>query len=128
MFQKPAQALSGADMGGGFDGIGGERIDRCAKIIAPPVERAAACLIAAENRIAPVGPDFEMPLTSEDDNPWGLAVPLAEKDCIFGRFMSGMQYNWLQSGKLIELEATHGIQPTAFLQVQKEKLKDWLEE
>jgi len=33
--------------------------------------------------------DFEMPLASEDDNPWALAVPLAEKDCVFGHFMSG---------------------------------------
>jgi len=48
---------------------------------------------------------YEMNLTSEDDNPWALAVPLAEKDCVFGRFMSGMQYDWLSSGKLIELEA-----------------------
>ncbi len=47
---------------------------------------------------------FEMPLGSEDDNPWSLAVPLAEKDCVFGNMMSGLQYNWLQSGKLIELE------------------------
>ena len=73
-------------------------------------------------------PDFEMPLTSEDDNPWGLAVPLAEKDCVFGRFMSGMQHHWLQSGELIALEEKHGIQPTAFLQVNQERLKDWLEE
>jgi len=73
-------------------------------------------------------PDFEMPLTSEDDNPWALAVPLAEKDCVFGRFMSGMQYDWLQSGALIEMEKKHGIQPTAFLQIQQEKLKDWLAE
>jgi len=73
-------------------------------------------------------PDFEMPLTSEDDNPWALAVPLAEKECVFGNFMSGMQYNWLQSGKLIEWEKKHGIQPTAFLQIQQDKLKDWLAE
>ncbi len=73
-------------------------------------------------------PEFEMPLNSEDDNPWALAVPLAEKDCVFGRFMSGMQYDWLQSGKLIELEKKHGIQATAFLQVQQERLKDWLAE
>ncbi len=70
--------------------------------------------------------DFEMPLASEDDNPWGLAVPLAEKDCVLGNMMSGLQYNWLQSGKLIELEAKWGIQETAFLKSQKEKLADWL--
>ncbi|MDJ0981600.1 MAG: transporter substrate-binding domain-containing protein [Kiloniellales bacterium] len=72
--------------------------------------------------------DFEMPLASEDDNPWGLAVPLAEKNCVFGRFMSGMQYNWLQSGRLIELEEKWGIQATAFLKAQQERLADWLAE
>ena len=71
--------------------------------------------------------DFEMPLPTEDDNPWALAVPVAEKDCIFGRFMSGMQYNWLQSGRLIELEAKWGIQASTFLVEQKERFKDWLE-
>ena len=70
--------------------------------------------------------DFEMPLNSEDDNPWGLAVPLAEKNCVFGNFMSGMQYNWLSSGRLIELEKKWGIQPTKFLADKKEQYKDWL--
>ena len=70
--------------------------------------------------------EFEMPLPSEDDNPWGLAVPIAEKDCVFGRFMSGMQYNWLQSGRLIELEEKWGIQATAFLKAQQERFADWL--
>ncbi len=70
--------------------------------------------------------DFEMPLASEDDNPWGLAVPLAEKDCVFGRFMSGMQYDWLSSGRLIELEAKWGIQPTAYLADKATQYGDWL--
>ncbi|HSF93693.1 MAG TPA: transporter substrate-binding domain-containing protein [Thermohalobaculum sp.] len=71
-------------------------------------------------------PDFEMPLASEDDNPWGLAVPKAEENCVFGQFMSGMQYNWHRSGRLIELEAKWGIQPTAYLKDQAERFKDWL--
>jgi polar amino acid transport system substrate-binding protein len=71
--------------------------------------------------------DFEMPLASEDDNPWGLAVPLAEKDCIGGNFMSGMTFNWHQSGRLIELEQKHGIQSTNYLVIQKYRNKDWLE-
>ena len=71
-------------------------------------------------------PDFEMPLPSEDDNPWGLAVPLAERGCIFGNFMSGMTYNWHQSGRLIELEKKWGIQPTRYLKDQHERAKDWL--
>lgn len=70
--------------------------------------------------------DFEMPLNSEDDNPWGLAVPLAEKDCIFGQFMSGISFNWLQSGQLQEWEAKWGIQPTQFLKDKKAKYADWL--
>ena len=72
--------------------------------------------------------DFEMPLTSEDDNPWALAVPLGEKDCVLGNMMSGLQYNWLQSGKLIELEAKWGIQPTDYLVKQQERYSDWLAE
>lgn len=71
--------------------------------------------------------EYEMPLNSEDDNPWGLAVPIAEKDCIFGNFMSGLQYNWLSSGQLIEWERKWGIQPTQFLINQKARFKDWLE-
>jgi polar amino acid transport system substrate-binding protein len=65
--------------------------------------------------------EFEMPLQSEDDNPWALAVPKAEENCVFGQFMSGMQYNWLSSGKLIELEKKWGIKPTKFLADKKEQ-------
>lgn len=70
--------------------------------------------------------DYEMPLKTEDDNPWGLAVPLAERDCLFGQFMSGMTFNWHQSGRLIELEKKWGIQPTQYLADQKERFGDWL--
>lgn len=70
--------------------------------------------------------DFEMPLVSEDDNPWALAVPIAERDCVFGRFMSGMQFNWHQSGELIALEEKWGIQATAYLKDQHERFADWL--
>ncbi len=72
--------------------------------------------------------DFEMPLSSEDDNPWGLAVPLAEKDCVFGHFMSGLTYNWHRSGKLIELEQKWGIQATQYLVDKNGKYADWIQE
>lgn len=72
--------------------------------------------------------EFEMPLASEDDNPWGLAVPLAEKDCVFGNFMSGLTYNWHQSGKLIELEAKWGIQATQYLKDKSAQYADWIQE
>jgi len=70
--------------------------------------------------------DYEMPLASEDDNPWGLAVPSGELSCVFGNFMSGMTFNWHQSGRLIELEKKWGIQPTAYLKKQSERFADWL--
>jgi polar amino acid transport system substrate-binding protein len=65
---------------------------------------------------------FEMPLNSEDDNPWGLAVPVEEVDSVWGNFMAGMSYRWLVSGRLIELEKKWEIQPTQFLKMQQEKL------
>jgi len=71
--------------------------------------------------------NMEMPLNSEDDNPWGLAVPLAEKDCIFGNFMSGLSYNLHQSGKLIELEKKWGIQATQYLKDQNKRFADWIQ-
>ncbi len=72
--------------------------------------------------------EFEMPLASEDDNPWGLAVPLEETECIMGRFMSGMQYNWHRDGTLIELEEKWGIKPTQYLQDKHERFSDWMQE
>lgn len=71
---------------------------------------------------------FGMPMVTEDDNPWALAVPKAEEDCIFGQFMSGMQYNWHRDGTLVALEKKWGIQPSAYLAGQEERFKDWLAE
>ncbi len=67
--------------------------------------------------------DYEMPMKTEDDTPWGLAVPLDEKDGIWGNFMSGMIYNWHRSGRLIELEKKWGIQATAYLKDMNMKFK-----
>jgi polar amino acid transport system substrate-binding protein len=66
-------------------------------------------------------------MPTEDDNPWALAVPKAEENCVFGRFMSGMQYNWHRDGTLVELEAKWGIQPTSYLAKERDRFKDWLE-
>lgn len=71
---------------------------------------------------------YEMPLATEDDTPWGLAVPLEERDKLFGRFMAGMSYNWHSSGRLIELEKKWGIQPTAYLQQMHERFKAYTPE
>ena len=72
--------------------------------------------------------EFEMPLASEDDNPWGLAVPVAERNCVFGNFMSGLTFNMHQDGTLIELEKKWGIQATQYLVDQNAKYADWLKE
>lgn len=69
---------------------------------------------------------FGMPLPTEDDNPWALAVPKAEENCVFGRFMSGMQYAWHKDGTLIALEQKWGIQPTEYLSNQNKHFQDWL--
>jgi polar amino acid transport system substrate-binding protein len=70
--------------------------------------------------------DYEMPLKSEDDNPWALAVPKAEQHCIFGNFMSGLIFNWHQDGTLIALEKKWHIQPTAYLKKMHKQYSDWL--
>jgi polar amino acid transport system substrate-binding protein len=67
--------------------------------------------------------DYEMPMMTEDDTPWGLAVPLDEKDGIWGHFMSGITYNWHRTGRLIELEKKWGIQSTAYLQGMTKKFE-----
>ena len=67
--------------------------------------------------------DYEMPMATEDDTPWGLAVPLDEKDGIWGNFMSGMIYNCHRTGRLIELEKKWGIQSTAYLQSMSKKFE-----
>ncbi len=59
--------------------------------------------------------DFEMPLNTKWATPWAVAVPLEERESIWGNFMSGLVYNWLASGKLLEIEAKWGIQPSDYL-------------
>lgn len=71
--------------------------------------------------------EFEMPFKTEDDNPWILAVPIDEKDSVYGRFMSGMQYNWHLTGKLLELEKKWGIKNSNYLVQQNQRFSDWLD-
>ncbi|MFQ5784770.1 MAG: transporter substrate-binding domain-containing protein [Alphaproteobacteria bacterium] len=67
--------------------------------------------------------DYAMPLNTEDDTPWGLAVPKEELGGIWGNFMSGMIYNWHRTGRLIDLEKKWGIQPTSYLQKMNKKFE-----
>jgi len=56
--------------------------------------------------------DYEMPLPTMDDAPWGLAVKHGEYR--FYGMMSEMIMKWHASGRIIELEKKYGIMPTPF--------------
>ncbi|MHA6645631.1 transporter substrate-binding domain-containing protein [Mesorhizobium sp. A623] len=66
---------------------------------------------------------YEMPLETKYQSYWGAAVPLEEKDGIWGRFMSGMAYNWHASGMLIDLAKKWNVKPDAWLVEQHDKFK-----
>jgi polar amino acid transport system substrate-binding protein len=71
--------------------------------------------------------DFHMPLPSQSDTPWGLAVRLEDLDKPWGRFMSGMVAHWHRSGKLLTWEKEAGIAESPFLRRMHEALKDHLQ-
>lgn len=71
--------------------------------------------------------DFHMPLPSQSDTPWGLAVRLEDLDKPWGRFMSGMVAHWHRSGKLLKWEKEAGIAESPFLRRMHEALKDHLQ-
>jgi len=71
--------------------------------------------------------DFHMPLPSQSDTPWGLAVRLEDLDRPWGRFMSGMVAHWHRSGKLLAWEREAGIAESAFLRRMHEALKDHIQ-
>ena len=56
--------------------------------------------------------DYEMPLETIDDVPWGLAVAKGEKE--FADFMSEMTMEWHRTGRILELEKKHGVGNSAF--------------
>lgn len=56
--------------------------------------------------------DYEMPLPTIDDAPWGLAVKLREYR--FYGMMSELIMRWHRTGRIIELEKKHGVAPTPF--------------
>ncbi|UEM07161.1 transporter substrate-binding domain-containing protein (plasmid) [Skermanella rosea] len=64
---------------------------------------------------------YVMPLETQHQSVWGIAVPLAEKDQVFGKMMSGMIYGWHASGRFLELAKTWNIEPATWLREQHEK-------
>jgi polar amino acid transport system substrate-binding protein len=68
--------------------------------------------------------DWHMPLASQSDTPWGLAVRLADLNGAWGRFMSGMVANWHRSGQLLTWEREAGIAESTFLRRMHEAMRD----
>lgn len=65
--------------------------------------------------------DYEMPLPTIDDAPWGLAVALGEDN--FKTLMSEMITDWHKSGRILELETKWGVANTPFAKAMNEKYK-----
>jgi len=65
--------------------------------------------------------DYEMPLETIDDAPWGLAVQLGEDN--FAALMSEMIIDWHQSGRILALETKWGVANTPFAITMNEKYK-----
>ena len=66
---------------------------------------------------------FEMSLPTIDEEPWGLAVKLEEREGPWGKFMAKVVTDWHKSGKLIELEAKWKIPASAYLKKMHEQYK-----
>jgi polar amino acid transport system substrate-binding protein len=65
--------------------------------------------------------DYEMPLKTIDDQPWGIAVAKGSDE--FAEFMSGVVEEWHGSGRILELESEYGVENTPFAQKMHEKYK-----
>jgi len=70
---------------------------------------------------SPEWTDYEMPLETIDDAPWGLAVALGEDN--FASFMSDMITDWHASGRILELETKWEVANTPFAKQMHEKFK-----
>ena len=71
--------------------------------------------------LEPEWKDYEMPLKSVLEDPWGLAVKLGEEK--FYKFMSDIIVDWHRTGRIVELEKKYGMGNTAFAVKMVEKYK-----
>lgn len=65
--------------------------------------------------------DYEMPLPTIDDAPWGLAVQLGDQE--LHDIMHEAIVDWHKSGRILELEVKHGVSQTPFAQTMHDKFK-----
>lgn len=68
--------------------------------------------------------DYEMPLKTIDDAPWGLAVKSGED--AMAAFMSGMIVQWHTEGRIMELEEKYGIEPVPFTRRMHERYRGYI--
>ena len=50
-----------------------------------------------------------MPLSTQDDTPWAMAVRLDDLHKPWGEFISGVVYDWHRSGELLRVEHANGV-------------------
>jgi polar amino acid transport system substrate-binding protein len=67
--------------------------------------------------------DFEVPLPTEDEKTWNLAVPIEELNGPYGEYMKKVVIDWHKTGLIMELEKKWGLKPTPFLQEMHDKYK-----
>lgn len=67
--------------------------------------------------------DFEMPLPVVDILPWSVAVPLAERETAYGKFVSDAVADWHRSGLLVSLEEKWNLPASDFLKEEHQKAK-----
>ena len=68
--------------------------------------------------------DYEMPLETIDDAPWGMAVKTGED--AMAAFMSGMIVHWHTTGRIVELEEEYGIEPVPFTRRMHERYRGYI--
>jgi len=67
--------------------------------------------------------NYEMPLVSEDPQPWAIGVRLEDLDGTFGKLLKDMSVDWHKSGTLLTLESKWGIKQSPYLVEMNKKLK-----
>ncbi|MEO8133397.1 MAG: transporter substrate-binding domain-containing protein [Betaproteobacteria bacterium] len=67
--------------------------------------------------------DYEMPLISEDPQPWAIGVRLDDLDSPFGKLIQDASLDWHKKGTLQALEQKWQMKPSPFLKEMHDKYK-----
>lgn len=67
----------------------------------------------------PAWKDYDMPLETQDEQPWGLAVRKDEPK--WAAYMSDMVKKWAKDGTVVQLETKYGIKHSKFAEEQHKK-------